>query len=95
MKSWREWDYPQLFMLYAALLVIWVPGMYFSAMLLMANAHALRDHPDVALPWSASLVPMILAVVVWIVIPGVALFATIRVFLNELRWRRQGDRRAS
>jgi hypothetical protein len=94
MKPLREWDYPQLFVCYAVLLCFWLPSAYLGTMLLMANAHALRDQPGLELPLSAELFPATLAVLAIIVIPGLAVLATVRVFLNELRWRREGDPRA-
>jgi hypothetical protein len=94
MKPVREWDYPQLFVCYAVLLCFWMPIVYVGAMLLMANAHALRDQPGLELPLSAELVPATLVVLAGIVIPGLAVLATVRVFQNELRWRREGDPRA-
>lgn len=90
MTPLREWDYPHLFRCYALLLCIWTPLDYEAGRLnwlLMRYYHWGRPIPPRLEQLSDTLTMLA------VLMPTLAVVFTARVFLNELRWRREGDPR--
>jgi hypothetical protein len=90
MTPLREWDYPHLFWCYAVLLCIWVPLVYEAGRL--SSVIMSYYHWGWAIPPDLERVADALTILA-LAIPVLAMGVTVRVFLNELRWRREGDLR--
>jgi hypothetical protein len=93
MLTFREWDYPQLFRFYGVIAALWVPCVVIGGFLSMVLMHTAAQHPAHVLPLGTRLLMGVLTGLAVIVIPGLTIGVTVRVFLNEIRWRREGDPR--
>jgi hypothetical protein len=91
----REWDYPQLFRFAALMTVIWVPCVAVGGFAAMVLMHSVPASPGAVFPWQTRLIVGALGALVVVIIPGMTIGATLRVFLNEARWRRDGDPRVA
>lgn len=94
MKPLREWDWvPHLLVSYLVLFVLWAVAAGTGGLLLYLDAHAPRDAPGASLPLLNQAVAIASLTFAWAVLPLVAAVLTVRVILNERRWRREGDSR--
>src|SRR5688572_9076429 len=88
-----EWDwFPHLAIIYVGLVMTWVV-LVLTGYLLFPGCHpCLVSPPPDSVLWRT--VNLVWAITLLAGFPTTALWATWRVSMNEIRWRREGDPRA-